>query len=273
MRPASVPSASCIGNSGAITSLKIDLVGIDPFIKAHATQENDNDAIDEVCNLLLTLADEFNFAPDVIHHSRKGAASPGDADRSRGASALVDAGRLIRTVTRMSEEEATTFGVTQQERACLIRADDAKVNLAPRSADAMWFKIIGVPLGNGTDDYPSGDIVQTVERWKPRDLFADISISIANQIIDRIEAGPYEGGRYSPSPNAQIENEDKSPGRAAWPVITEFCPALSDKQAKAIISTWIKTGVLVKRDHEDPRHRHNHPSLFVGKRPGNTWES
>jgi hypothetical protein len=30
-----------------------------------------------------------------------------------------------------------------------------------------------------------------------------------------------------------------------------------------VINIWIKNGVLVKRDHKDPKDSHDHPSLFV----------
>jgi hypothetical protein len=55
-------------------------------------------------------------------------------------------------------------------------------------------------------------------------------------------------------------------------VVQEHCPSLTEAQAKKVISTWIKNGVLEKRDHEDPKDRHKHPSLFVAKRPGDSWE-
>jgi len=61
--------------------------------------------------------------------------------------------------------------------------------------------------------------------------------------------------------------------RAAWPVVHEFCTDAIERQAKHVISTWLKTGVLVKRSHKDPKDSHDHPSLFVGKRPGNTWST
>ena len=55
--------------------------------------------------------------------------------------------------------------------------------------------------------------------------------------------------------------------RAAWPVIQEFCPDLGEKQAKHVIAKWLKTSVLVKRDHPDPKSRREQVSLFVGNRP------
>jgi RecA-family ATPase len=76
---------------------KIDLLGLDPFVKLHALEENDNSSMDFVCDLLVKLAIEFNTAVDVPHHTKKGLQTAGDADAGRGASAARDAGRLMYT--------------------------------------------------------------------------------------------------------------------------------------------------------------------------------
>jgi hypothetical protein len=230
----------------------------------HDVDENDNTAINTVMSLETDLAAEFDVAFDNISHARKGQSTPGDADSDRGASSKINAGRLMYTATRMSEEEARLYEVAKSDRPALVRVDDAKNNLTAGSPNAVWFKLIGVDLNNKTDLYPAGDNVQTVERWYPPNSFAKLDRSTIERILNKIDAGPYEGGRYSPSPNAEA--------RAAWPVVQEVCPNLSEKQAKYVIATWLKNGVLVKQNHEDPKDRHDHPSLFIGKRPGDTWE-
>jgi hypothetical protein len=211
------------------------------------------------------LAHEKNCAVDLLHHTRKGTTMPGDADSGRGASSLKDGGRLVRTLTPMSSDDAKTFNISNEMRTSLVRIDNAKVNLTKRSANATWFRIVGVRLGNGTSDYPNGDEVQTVERWTPPDFWGEITTSVANQILDRIERGPEPGQRYSPAPQAK--------DRAAWVVIQEFCPSLNEKQAREVITRWLETGVLLKQTYPDPRDRHQKPGLFIGKRPGDTWEA
>jgi hypothetical protein len=249
----------------AIAARSSDLVGIDPFVKAHGVSENDNNAIDTVCTMLAGLASEMDCDIDLTSHARKGNATPGDAERDRGASAKKDAGRLVRTATTMNADEAKLYGVKPEERCALIRLDDAKVNIARRSECAAWFKLISVPLGNSTEMYPRGDEVQTVQVWIPPDTFAGLTDTILNAILDRIENdGPYPGGRYSPSHNAKT--------RAAWPVIQEFCPHLTDQQCKEIINTWKENEVIVVKDYHDSKDRRDYPGLFVAKRPGNTWE-
>src|SRR5262249_57284621 len=86
-----------------IEQRKPDLISLDPFIKLHAMEENDNGAMDFVCDLLVQLAIEHDIAVDAPHHTKKGQLTPGDADSGRGASAARDAGRLVYTLTRVPE--------------------------------------------------------------------------------------------------------------------------------------------------------------------------
>jgi RecA-family ATPase len=134
-------------------------------VKTHSVEENSNSAIDDVVQILTDLAAKYDISIDVPHHTRKGATDPGNADRGRGASATKDGGRLVYTLTTMTSEEAQTFGVSEDARRNLIRMDSAKVNIAPPAAHAKWFRLIGIPLGNATEQYPHGDVVQTVEQW------------------------------------------------------------------------------------------------------------
>ena len=130
-----------------IDTHKIDVVSLDPFIKAHGLEENSNGAIDYVCTLLAKMAIEKKCAFDLPHHTNKGPAAAGDANRSRGASAMKDAARLVYTLTPMSPEEAGAFGVAEDERRALIRLDSGKVNIAPPASDATWFRLAGRAAG------------------------------------------------------------------------------------------------------------------------------
>jgi hypothetical protein len=245
-----------------IEALKIDLVSIDPFVKSHGVSENDNDAIDQVCVMLAGLGVKHKCAIDLTSHARKGSATPGDADHDRGASAKKDAGRLVRTLTPMSGEEAKQFGLSDDDRSSLVRLDDGKVNIEKKSAEAMWFRLVGVKIGNVTLDYPAGDTVQTVERWDPPEF--KLSIELANQILDAIDKGPAEGRRYSPAPQAK--------DRPAWPVVQEFCPTWNDKQCRKVIADWINNKTLKSGDYHDLELRKDVKGLFIGIRPGSDWD-
>jgi len=55
-----------------IVARRIDIVGIDPFVKSHSVEENNNSAIDEVAQVLTDLAAKHNVAVDSPHHISKG---------------------------------------------------------------------------------------------------------------------------------------------------------------------------------------------------------
>jgi hypothetical protein len=239
----------------------IDLVVLDPFIKSHSVPENDNVAIDFVSMLLAGLATELNIAVDAPHHVRKGATTAGDADNGRGASSFRDACRLVFTLTGMTPEEAQTFGIGEDERRGLVRLDSAKVNLSPPASSARWFKLVGVPLGNASTDYPRGDEVQTVEPWQPPDTWAGLSHPLLNDILTAIDKGMADGSRYSDASAAR--------DRAAWKVVVEQAPEKTEQQARTIIKTWVKNGVLTMEEYTDPTRRETAKGLKVNatKRP------
>lgn len=244
-----------------IEKIRPDLVTLDPFVKLHSLEENDNGAMDFVCDLLVQLAIEYDIAIDAPHHTKKGQITAGDADAGRGASSARDAGRLVYTLTRMSEEEAKRFNIKPVERTLYVRLDAGKVNIAPPSQDATWFKLIGVPLGNGTSDYPDGDEVQTVVTWKPPQTWDGVTNAQLNAALTEIDAGMQNGQRYS--------DANAAGARAAWQVVQRHCPDRSEPQCREIIATWVKTGLLYKQDYEDPTDRKTRKGLRVDitKRP------
>jgi hypothetical protein len=140
--------------------------------------------------------------------------------------------------------------------------DSAKVNIAPPMARAKWFRIVGVPLGNGTKLYPNGDVVQTVEPWTPPDLWKDLSIDVLNRILTEIDTGLPNGNRFTNAPKAD--------DRAAWKVVAKHAPGKVEAQAREIIKAWLKNGVLINQEYENPITRKMVKGLRVdnSKRPG-----
>jgi hypothetical protein len=242
-----VPSMLATILERVIVKRAIDLIAIDPFVKSHGVEENSNDAIDAVMEILTNLLIKHNIGGDTPHHIRKGTAEPGNADSGRGASAGKDAGRLVYTLTPMTTDEAQSFGVAERDRRQLIRMDSAKVNIAPPFSEARWFKLVGVSLGNGTELYPNGDEVQTVEPWNPPDTWQGLSQNLLNIILSEIDAGLSDGNRYSDGSNVT--------DRAAWRVILKHAPEKTEKQARAVIKIWVKNGVLVRHEYENPKTR------------------
>jgi hypothetical protein len=207
------------------------------------------------------MAIDKNCAMDTPHHTSKGIAAAGDASKGRGASSMKDAARIMNTLTQMTPDEAEQFGISEAERKSLIRLDSGKVNIAPPSGQAKWFRLVGVPLGNPSDLYPCGDEVQTVECWTPPNTWSGTSHVVLNRVLDDIDKGLENGQRYS-SANAAGE-------RAAWKLVQQHLPDKSEKQCRAIVATWMRSETLFSEDHEDPVQRKKRPGLRVNpaKRP------
>jgi hypothetical protein len=244
-----------------IARRQIDVVGLDPFVKAHAVEENGNGAIDGVMQILTDCAAAYDCAIDLPHHQNKGPADPGNANRGRGASSMVAALRLVHTLTPMSPDEAQAFGIAEGERRLLIRMDSAKVNIMPPMTAAKWFRLVSVRLGNGDTFYPHGDEVQTVEAWTPPDTWDGINNAIANAILTEIDAGLPDGNRYT--------DAAKATDRAAWQVVTRHASDKTEQQARQIVSTWVKSGTLLRRQYRNPKARKPVSGLYLNptKRP------
>ncbi|RWN52184.1 MAG: hypothetical protein EOS11_32255 [Mesorhizobium sp.] len=241
---------------------KIDFVCLDPFVKTHGLTENDNNQMDQVIEFLANFAIEMNIAVDVPHHTAKGAANPGNADRGRGASAIKDGARLVYTLTTMSDEEAERFGVPPADRRLYIRMDSGKVNITPPAAAAKWFKLVSVVLGNGNHLYPDGDNVQTIEQWTPPETWEGLTDDLVNRILTDIDAGMADGERYSDAGAAKA--------RAAWKVVQKRAPKKTEQQCREIIATWVKNGLILKETYYSLVTRKDREGLHVDdmKRPG-----
>lgn len=238
----------------------IDLVSIDPLLRAHEANENDNAQMDAVCSLLIRLAIDRGCSVDFVHHTAKGLSEPGDSSRLRGASATRDGARLLYTLTPMSKKEAQGFGISEAERRRLMRLDNAKVNILPPATTTRWFRLVDVKLKNGSDEYPEGDRVQTVERWQPPGDGGDPDPAVVHRILDQLEAGPGRGRHYGLRPQTGA-------ARAAWRVVQIHCTALTRNQCFDLLKRWLRAGWLVERDYKDPASRKGHLGLFVVKRP------
>jgi len=118
-----------------------DVLIVDPLAELHTAPENDNTALRSVIAAFRALAAEFDIAIIVLHHTRKGAVTPGDPDAARGASSLIGAGRVVLTLCGMSEEDADALGITKDRRtrSAYVRLDDAKQNYAA-IGEARWHR-------------------------------------------------------------------------------------------------------------------------------------
>jgi hypothetical protein len=227
----------------------------DPLVELHDSEENENTALRRIVAEFRALAQEFDIAVIVVHHTRKGAVVPGDPDAARGASAIVGAARIVLTMAMMSEDDAQAFGLPKERknRGRYFRLDDGKQNYAALD-DARWYEAIVYFLDND-------EAVATAEPWDPPDPLAGATVSTACAAIDEIEAGFGDDRRYSAARSAKE--------RAAWSVVQRHMPALTEAQARQVIKKWVADGVLEVREYVDGVSRKPRMGLFANpaKRP------
>jgi hypothetical protein len=239
-----------------ITERRPDLFVADPFAELHGLDENSNTGVRAVIAQFRALAVEFDMAVILVHHTRKGTLEPGDPEILRGGSAIVGGGRSIFTLLPMGEKDAEVLGspTDRKSRSRFVRLDDAKLNYAD-IAEAVWYEKTLYTLGND-------EIVPAAVPWKAPDIWQAISTTVANKVLDEIDAGLDGGHRYSTAPSAT--------GRAAWRVVQRHIPSFTEPQARAVIKTWLKNGVLVREDYQDAAEGKKRQGVRVdnAKRPG-----
>lgn len=163
-----------------ITERCIRLWIIDPLVKVHRVNENDNGAMDALMTELSKIATRTGCAIHIVHHTRKKGkdGGNGDAETGRGASSVSSAVRVAHTVNGMSEKEAAMFGLGENNQyKWFLRIDDAKSNFTPPADDALWYKRVSVKLDNGD---PVG-VLELADLQKQIE-----SISINKQVMDAV---------------------------------------------------------------------------------------
>lgn len=236
-----------------IRAHNIGLLEVDPFAESHTLEENSNPQMIQAAAAWRRIARATNCAILLVHHVRKGTVL--DIDSARGAKGLTDSARVGLLLSSMGETDADTLGVPIEERSQYVRLDDAKTNMAPKATKARWFKLEREDLGNGTQDYPSGDKVATMIPWEPPSVWAETTTIEINRVLTIIDQGPEPGVLYTTS---------RRGGGARWagrPVVQTL--SVSDGQAANMLATWVANGVLIETPYEDSRQRKRLTGLRV----------
>lgn len=233
---------------------RIDVCIIDPFVSVHSLPENDNGAMDAVVKTFAGIAHRTGCAFDLIHHSRKLNGTEADIDSARGGSAIAAAVRSARVLNPMSADVAKQYGIPVEERRQYVRVDDAKANLAP-AGKARWFKLIGVPLGNRTEDREE-DWVAVPEAWTPPDMLEGVT---AADLLAVQQAIHNKGHRENPQAAEWV-------GFAVGRELGLNASADPDKhKIKALLRAWIGSGALVVGKVKDSRAGRDVSVIEVGE--------
>ena len=222
---------------------QVDVLILDPLVKFHAVEENDNPAMNIVGETLAGIAARAGCAVETIVHTSKPKGQQITAEHVRGASAFVNAARAVRVVNPMTEDEARRLGITEEKRQRLFRVDLSKGNLAPPS-DARWFQRVPVALGNGNDRMPEGESFPAVARYRLPDPIATTTDQDIAKALEKLAAGP--DGAGSP-----WRASDKASGHVGIGISEALGLDAGEPQTRAtcakLIKDWLARGLLVKR--------------------------
>jgi hypothetical protein len=231
--------------------LDIGLLQVDPLVKAHYAEENDNKQIDAVLDVFADIAKRCGAAIDLVHHTRKPpsgfVAVAGDINTARGAGAFAGAVRSARTITPMPDKEAEGFGILPARRSWYVRVDDAKGNMSAPSSDAVWLERHSVELAQG-------DYVGVLASWSPPDPFDELGSASGHKVLTSIDRGMPDGQLY-------ILMKQRNTTRWAGSVLVD--EGVSEASAKAILRTWISTGLLFQEVYRNPERRKDETALFL----------
>jgi len=237
-----------------IPQKQIGCVFIDPFVNAHAIQENDNMAVNAIVAEIRRVADETKCAIGLVHHIRKGNGEDASIDSVRGAGSLIGAARAARVVNRMSADDAAKLGIDENEARSIMRVDDGKANLAPPAAAAVYRKMEGVKIDNG-------EWIGVCVPYSLPDAFDGISAKDAMKCQRAIgKAAEGEPLRESSQAKAWV-------GHTIGELLDIDTTEKAGKgRVTAILKQWVKTDVLRVEKMPDPRQGREISVVVVG-----TW--
>jgi hypothetical protein len=219
-----------------ILESKIDVWMFDPFVSCHALSENDNNKIGVLMKTLAGLADRTNTAGELVHHVRKNSTGgETTVEDGRGAKAFSDRCRSVRTLNMMSDKEATEFGVDPDERYRTFRVDIGKSNMFAPARQAVWRRLVTVPLHNGPDG-SRGDHIGVVSRWKAPDLFEGVSPTDVLRVQQEINTT--DDWRESSQATRWV-------GQAVASVLgLDLEDATAKTRVKEMLKVWLKSDLL-----------------------------
>jgi AAA domain len=220
---------------------KIDVLIVDPFVSCHRIVENDNPAMDMVAKQWTAIADETNTAIELIHHTKKTGGADATVEDGRGAVALLAAVRSAQVLNKMTSDEGAKAGVDNHRQ--YFKVENGKANLAPPPEGKDWFRIVGVPLGNGDGVLVPGDNVGVVTAWK----WPDPLDGVTGKHFD-LAAAAIRTGRWKESVQAK--------DWVGWPIAKalglDLHGSKSEKaKVKGLIKIWISQGSLVVVEEKD----------------------
>ena len=127
-----------------IAENKPDVVFFDTFGSFHSKSENKLDDMRQIIRFLTGLAQKYNVAIVVMHHTRKGSSrrkkNPITQDDAIGSSILTRNANLVIAIEAYSENDSDTSGMTVKEQSILEAEERAEAKVMVVKVVKTWYK-------------------------------------------------------------------------------------------------------------------------------------
>ncbi|MDO8910696.1 MAG: AAA family ATPase [Phenylobacterium sp.] len=247
-----------------VTAKGIAFMVLDPLAALVPHGGNDNGLMAAVMRGLKGIAEDCDCAIVIVAHTRKGSNVEVDgAEITSGAAALTNLSRGVKGVRRPPASVISEIGVPFGQEDNIRELMDLKANLGPLSKHE-YFRLVAVPMGNGTTEYPNEDWVAVADKFTPQPGTRTLPDVALRDVAVTFALGAQGGGApYSSAPQAK----DRFYVPYVATVLQARFPTMSEPQRKllakeayayACIHGWIET-----RDVMIPGTRNKRPSLYV----------
>jgi hypothetical protein len=217
-----------------LIGLAVDVLILDPCVKLHVCNENDNGEMDFLMAILKEIAIRANCAIWLIHHSGKTGTAT-DPHGGRGASSIVAAGRVSETLSTPSKGDYERYGFGRD----MVKLEPTKANMSPIGEDsAQWLRISGYPVGNG-------DYAQVIELVEAKAATEQMDEFLFVQIVMAI--------REVPKGKVWVSKR----GAPTWVGLAFQKGGIgTEDRADALVKDWSERGLLIPdSDATDDRNR------------------
>jgi RecA-family ATPase len=112
------------------------LLIIDPMVKFHSLDENDNGQMSQFIDLMATVGQQCGVAAILTHHKAKGAAT-GSQGAVRGAGAIVNEARWLVSLRPLPASQARALDIADEDVWRYLLASAPKVNSTAKLPDLL----------------------------------------------------------------------------------------------------------------------------------------
>jgi hypothetical protein len=236
----------------------IDILIIDPTIRAHHGLDENSAEMQELFNAVDTIATDANCSAMLVHHVRKSSSgSVDDQNAARGASAMVDAARVVLALANMTPEEAKDL-LPEAERdnySRYVKYKDPKQNYGVNSP-MKWFEKVGVELPAKLENGES-DSRMVLHPWTPPESASVLNAPWLGKFLDEIERGLGDGELYRAATRGSKET------RADALLETYGVPKAQTWKA---IKALLDTGTLKREIRHSAKARREVAIFVIGER-------